>query len=197
MNSRGRALRAPEHQAPVIKDGTRRKGRRWLQALPPLPQPLRQFVQPSAEAHGSLEAAWGSPQGLTGKPLLHDKDKPSANLGRPHHPFPKKQVFKVGQGHWGQSQRLGSLPAATCHVHCQPPAPQAPHRGICGQLRERPLSAEPLATTRSHFPFLCSPPPASFPHSCPLPSAFWVGLASREGPQPWGPALAPGLWRQV
>lgn len=134
-----RPLWAPERHAPVIKDGTGRKGRRWLQALPPLPWQLRQFVQPSAEVHQSLAATWGSPQGLTGKPLLHDKDKPSANLGHPHHPFPKKQVSKVGQGHWEHSQQLGSLPAATCHVQRQPAAPQAPHRGLRATEGEAPL----------------------------------------------------------
>lgn len=88
------------------------------------------------------------------------------------------------------------LPPAMCSAS---PLHPRPRTGGSGQPRERPLSAEPLATTRSHFPFLCSPPPASFPHSCPLPSAFWVGLARREGPQPqpWGSAQAPGLWWQV
>lgn len=179
-----RPLWAPERHAPVIKDGTGRKGRRWLQALPPLPWQLRQFVQPSAEVHQSLAATWGSPQGLTGKPLLHDKDKPSANLGHPHHPFPKKTSLQGWPGTLGAQPTVG-FPSC-CHLPCAAPArctpgpaPGAP--GNRGRGPSRQSLWQPLGPTSPS----CAPRPQLHfltPVLSPLPSGW--ALPEGRGPSP-------------
>lgn len=57
------------------------------------------------------------------------------------------------------------------HLHSQPqlctPGARAPSR-LSRQLREGPLSAEPLATIVAHFLFLCLPSPSLHFLPCPL-----------------------------
>lgn len=98
-------------------------------------------------------------------------------------PSPKKQVLKVGQG---PGSRAKGLPSC-CHLPgVQPalctPGPPPPHTGLCGQPRERPLSAEPLAATLSHFPFLCPPPP--FTSSLLSPPLCLLGGPCQQGGDP-------------
>lgn len=88
----------------------------------------------------------------------------------------------------GPGSRAKGLPSC-CHLPgVQPalctPGPPPPHTGLCGQQRERPLSAEPLAATLSHFPFLCPPPPLHFLTSVPSPLPSWWALPAGRGPSP-------------
>lgn len=86
----------------------------------------------------------------------------------------------------GPGSRAKGLPSC-CHLPgVQPtlctPGPPPPHTGLCGQPRERPLSAEPLAATLSHFPFLCPTPP--FTSSLLSPPLCLLGGPCQQGGDP-------------